>query len=139
MSSTSSRSCWAHRVIASKRPVGNPLSVLSGACFFKGVHELAIPPCNMTDGGFARGSFRPPCCDGFPKVGAPDGEADEARHSSRNFQPFARLLGLPSAVQNDAADFVTTSVTGGRHDAFVILPAIETFHAPDVGFDVGIL
>jgi hypothetical protein len=41
---------------------------------------------------FARGSFRLPSDEGFPEVGAPDGETDEAWHGSRNFQPFAHLL-----------------------------------------------
>jgi hypothetical protein len=57
---------------------------LLSARFFKDVDELTIPPSNLIDGGFARSSLRPESDEGFPEVGVPDGEADEAWHGSRN-------------------------------------------------------
>src|SRR5208283_3108142 len=122
--------------LSSRQPA---FSGLLGARFFKDVDELAIPPCNLANRGLARSCFRPPSDERFPEVGAPNGEPDEARHSSRNCQPFAHLFVVLSPAQNDATNFVPTPVTGSRHNALAILPAIETFDLPDVGFDVRIL
>src|ERR1700722_7340114 len=74
-----------------------------------------------------------------PRSRCADGEADEAWHGSRSCKPLAHFLLVLPAVQNDATDFVPTSVAGSRHDPLVILAAIETFDLPDVGFDVGVL
>src|SRR5579864_732046 len=112
---------------------------LFGASLFKDVDELAISPRDLVHGGIARGFFRPPSDKGFPEVGAPDGKANEAGHASCNCQPFAHLLVVLSAAQDDAANFVPAAVPSSRHDAFAILPPIKTFDLPDVGFDVRVL
>src|SRR5438876_464144 len=106
---------------------------LFGACLFKDVDELTIPPCNLVNGGLARGFLLSPSEKGFPEVGAPDSEADEARYGSRNCQPLAHLFVVLPPAQNDATDFVPAPVAGSCHDALAILPAIETFDLPDVG------
>src|SRR5579864_584194 len=112
---------------------------LFGASLFKDVDELAISPRDLVHGGIARGFFRPPSDERFPEVSAPDSKANEAGHASCNCQPFAHLLVVLSAAQDDAANFVPASVPSSRHDAFAILPPIKTFDLPDVGFDVRVL
>src|SRR5260370_6307592 len=85
------------------------LSWSFGACFFKSVDEFTITPRNLGNGGFARGSLLPPFDEGFPEVGAPDSEADEAWHGSRSGQPFAHLIVVFAPAQNDATDFIAPS------------------------------
>src|SRR5271157_6497257 len=108
-------------------------------CFFKDVDELAIPACNLVNGGLARGCFVPPSDERFPEVGAPNGEADEARDSGRDCQPLAHPLVVRAAAQDYASNFVPAAPARGRNYLLAVLPPVETFDLPDVRLNFRVL
>src|SRR5271157_66621 len=95
-----------------------------GTSLLKDIDKLAIPPCDLDDGGVACDFLCQPCDQRLPEVGSSDGEADEARHGSRGSQPLAHFVVDLCTPENDATDFAPASVASSCHNALAILAAI---------------
>jgi hypothetical protein len=60
-------------------------------------------------------------------------------NSFRSFRRAVRINARFLAAQNDPIDSPPTSVADSRNDTLAILPAIETFDLPDIGFCVRVV
>src|SRR5262249_3041635 len=93
----------------------------------------------LSSRGFSRRLLGPPQHKRLPEVGPTRSEADEAWHSGRRRQPFAHLFVVFAAPQDDAADFVATAPTRGRHNLRAVLAAVQPPHLPPVRRYLGVL
>src|SRR5215831_14473364 len=140
MRSAPARSGGRNRPRGSRAPVSLRLSYWSslfhscgtGMSFFKSVHKLPIAAGHLSHSGLPRGLLITPEHKRLPEVGPTHGEADEAWYSGRRRQPFAHLFVVFATPQDDAADFVATAPTRGRHNLRAILAAVQPLDLPHV-------
>src|SRR5262249_47948223 len=107
--------------------------------FFKSVYKLPIAAGHLSHRGLSRGLLVPPEHKRLPEVGPTHGEADEAWHSRRCRQPFAYLFVVFATPQDDAADFVATAPTRGRHNLRAVLAAVQPLDLPHVRLYLSVL
>ena len=103
------------------------------------IHKFTIAPGDLGNGLIACRLFAAPSDQRIPEHGATDGESDVTRHRRRDAQPFADFAIVLAATENDAADGVSHTRTGCRHDALAILAPIEPFKLPVIRFHPPIL
>src|SRR5215468_2085719 len=115
-------------------PIGVPFfcSCGTGMSFFKSVHKLAIAAGHLIHRGLPRRLLVAPVDKWLPEVGPTHGETDKAWHAGRRRQPFAHLFVVFSTPQDDAADFVATTLTHGRHNLRAVLAAVQPLDLPHV-------
>ena len=83
--------------------------------------------------------LRAPVDKRLPEARPSDGEANEARHSSRGCQPFANLLIVLTPTQNDTTDLCAAVPARSSHNPFAVLVPVESFDLPYVRLDACVL
>src|SRR5262249_15131785 len=96
----------------------------TGMSFFKRVHKLPIAAGHLSHSGLPRGLLFTPEHKRLPEIGPTHREAHKSWDPRRPRQPFAHLFVVFAPPPGDAADFVATAPTRGRHNLRAILAAV---------------
>ena len=101
--------------------------------------EFPIAAGDLGHRGFPCHLLRAPIDKRLPEARASDGEANEARHSSRGCQPFANLLIVLTPTQNDTTDSCAAVPTRSGNNPFAVLMPVKSFNLPYVRLDACVL